>query len=271
MTSEELDRLAERLAREETPDGVELVKRSRVRVAARAGDVFLKVFFKPSGTIKREARALARARRLGLPVPELVGSGRRWIATRFLANARPARREDLMLILPVVEALHDRGMLHRDLHLGNLLVVDGRVVVLDLQRAMFAPKLPRALRNRELGFLGYSLGEPLPDELAHVRKWVRRRAHEHWRSRTRRCLKESSSFAAFEAKGVTGFRRRDADEHALRRALDIGSDGEVIKLGRAGNLYRCDGFMLKQHPSRREARRSWVSGHGLEVRGVPTG
>jgi UDP-glucose:(heptosyl)LPS alpha-1,3-glucosyltransferase len=73
-----------------TPSGVTVLKRNRVRVVARAGDTLLKVLFARPRNAAREARALLRAQRLGIRVPELLGSGPDWIATRFSALRRRA-------------------------------------------------------------------------------------------------------------------------------------------------------------------------------------
>jgi len=254
-----------------TPSGVTLLKRNRVRAIARAGDTLLKLLFEHPANASREARALVRARVLGVAVPEVLDSGPDWVATRFLASARPARRDDLDAIMAATARAHAGGLLHRDLHLGNLLLDDGRVVFLDLQKARFLPWLPAVLRSRELGYLAYSVGEPLPAQLAHVRFWRDRRAHTHWRSRTRRCLKESGSFTAFTFEGEQGFRRREVDEAALREALATPQDAELLKDGPNGRLYRRNAWILKAHDSPARARHAWLRGNGLEARGLATG
>jgi hypothetical protein len=127
------------------------------------------------------------------------------------------------------------------------------------------------LRRRELGYLAYSLGEPLPAELSHVRFWRDRRAHTHWRSRTRRCVQESGSFTAFAFAGAQGFRRRDVDESALREALATLDAAELLKDGPNGRLYRRGGWILKEHDGAAGARRAWLGGNGLEARGFATG
>jgi tRNA A-37 threonylcarbamoyl transferase component Bud32 len=266
----ELARIAAHVRAGEMPDGVRLLKRNRVRAVARAGDAFVKVFLTPGARELREARNLERAGRLGLPVPSLLDVGAGWIATRFL-DGRAAERGDLLEILAVAERMHRSGMLHGDFHLGNLLVSDGRVVLTDLQSSRFLPYVPRVLRDRELGYLAYSLGEPLPRELEPQRFWYWVRAQRHWRSRTRRCVMESGSFTRFEAGGARGFRRRDADESALRRALEGLAGAHAIKEAEAGRLLRSGRWIVKEHRSARVARRAWRAGHGLEVRGIRTG
>ncbi len=263
--------LADALRSGLTPSGVTVLKRNRVRVVSRAGETLLKVLLERPENASREARALTRAHQRGITVPEVIDSGPDWIATRFLASARPAERTDLAAILTATAKAHASGFLHGDLHLGNLLVDDGRVVFLDLQKARFSPWLPSWLRNWELGYLAYSLGEPLPAELAHVRFWRDRRAHTHWRSRTRRCVQESGGFTAFAVDGQTGFRRRDADEAGLLRALGTTHAATLLKDTANTRLFRSGAWILKQHASAREARRAWLGGHGLEARGFATG
>ncbi len=263
--------LAESLRSGTTPPGASVLKHNHVRVVARSGDTLLKLLFARQRNAAREARAFARAGGLGIRVPELLGSGPDWIATRFLADARPAERRDYPAILAATARAHASGFLHRDLHLGNLLVDGGSVVFLDLQKARFLPWLPRWLRNWELGYLAYSLGEPLPPELAHVRFWRDRRAQIHWDSRTRRCVQESGGFTAFSFEGQAGFRRREADESALRRALEALRGATPFKDGANGRLFRSGAWVLKQHASTRAARRAWLGASGLEARGFAIG
>jgi tRNA A-37 threonylcarbamoyl transferase component Bud32 len=266
----DLAALAGRLRRGEVPDGARLLRRNPVRASARVGGLLLKVWMRPSSAPRREARALARAAALGLRVPELVGVGDDWIATHWL-DQRPATRGDLDAILATVERMHGAGMLHGDLHLGNLLADDAGIVLTDLQRARFLPALPGWLRRRELGFLAYSLGEPLPPELERARFWRDWRAQRHWRSRTRRCVVESGAFTAFRTDGARGFRRRDVDPVRLARTLDLVATAAPWKARPRASLYRVDGLFVKEHPSERRARRAWLRGNGLEARGIATG
>ncbi len=268
MSADSLAALAAELGAGTTPSGVDVIKRNRARVIARAGDALLKVYLERPATAAREARALARARERGIAVPELLDVGASWTATRWQDGARPATRADLALLLRALDDAHRRGMLHGDLHLGNLLVRAGAVIFLDLQRARFLPWIPALLRRRELGFFAYSLHEPVPGELAHVRYWRDRRARSHWRSRTRRCLRESGSFCTFEHAGEPGFRRRDVDGSQLIAALAALPGVTPFKTSHGGELYRGGSWVLKRFASPADARRAWIGGNGLEARGV---
>lgn len=269
MTPEAFAALAARLRAGETPEGSVPLRRNPVRATVRAGDALVKAWMRPSRQPKREARALLRARAAGLPVPELLGVGDDWLTTRWI-DARPATRADLPAILAAIERMHAAGMLHGDLHVGNLLARADGIVLTDLQSARFLPWIPAWLRRRELGYLAFSLGEPFPRELAATRFWAWRRAHRHWRSRTRRCVVESGGFTAWQVDGARGFRRRDADPEALARALAARAATPPLKAHAGVALWRCDGIVVKQHASARAARAAWRAGNGLEARGIAT-
>jgi len=120
----------------------------------------------------REFDLLLRARRRGLPVPEPIAAvverrfaiaHRGLLVTAEVAGGRPlldVLRESPStdLIEPMAHGLrllHDAGLCHPDLNLGNLLVVSGsegfRVVVVDLDRARLQRKaLSKAARRRGL-------------------------------------------------------------------------------------------------------------------------
>ena len=270
MSADSFARLCAELGAGVTPSGVEVIKRNRARVIARAGDALLKVYLERPDTAAREARALARASAAGIAVPELLHAGPNWTATRWQAGARPATRADLALLRPALDDAHRRGMLHGDLHLGNLLVQDGRVIFLDLQRARFLPWIPALLRRRELGFFAYSLLDPLPAELAHVRFWRDRREQSRWKSRTRRCLRESGGFVAFEHAGESGFRRRDVDAAELGAGLAALRGVTPFKTSSGGELYRTGNWVAKRFARPAAARRAWFGGNGLEARGIAT-
>jgi tRNA A-37 threonylcarbamoyl transferase component Bud32 len=268
LNAAQLGELAAALARGETPAGVELYKRTPVRVAAAAGDAFVKVFLRRPGSAAREAHNLRRAAARGLPVPAVLAEGRGWIATQRLVDPRVPDRSDAAALTALAEQLHAAGMLHGDLHAGNFAWSAGRLWLLDLQRARWLPHVPGWLRRRDLGFLAFSLGEPLPPELAHARRWCERRARVHWRSRARRCLIESSGFTRFAHAGARGFRARGADPAALDRAL--GAQAGAERRGGGALLWRAGGWIVKQHRSQRAARSAWRNAHGLEVRGIAT-
>jgi tRNA A-37 threonylcarbamoyl transferase component Bud32 len=265
-----LEALAAALRRGEEPPGVRTLKRNRVRCIALAGPHLLKVWLTPRGEAERERAALERAAARGLPVSQVAGDGPGWLALRFAAG-REATREDLPALLELGARMHDAGMLHGDFHLGNLRITDSGPLLLDLQRARFLPRVPRWMRRRELGFLAFSLGDPLPESLFPVRRWRTLRAQRHWRSRTRRCLEESSKFTRFTLDGAAGFRRRAVPVEPLLSALREVAHKEPVKRLPRSSLWRHAGLWLKLHRTSRQARAAWVGGCGLEARGIEIG
>jgi len=120
------------------------------------------------GRFRDELTVLDDARRAGVPVPEPLGivsrarglgTRRGWLLVReersacdvlaFLVGA-PApeeRRRVLRTAGEVVRRLHDAGFEHPDLHLKNLLLMaDGGVLILDLDRVRRLPSLSRERR-----------------------------------------------------------------------------------------------------------------------------
>jgi hypothetical protein len=91
--------------------------------------------------------------RAWMATEEIVGA--RDLATRF-ASAEPPLRDDLESVLEAVRTMHDAGVEHRDLNLGNLLLRhegtgSRQVWLLDLDRArMHEAELPFRLRQRAL-------------------------------------------------------------------------------------------------------------------------
>ncbi len=124
------------------------------------------------GRFLDELAVLVAARSAGVPVceplgivsrPAAVGLRRGWLLVREESGARDVlavlgggvvprdRRDVLAAAGRAIRALHDAGFAHPDLHFKNLLwTADGRVLILDLDRATAADDLPRARRIAEL-------------------------------------------------------------------------------------------------------------------------
>ncbi len=198
--------LASHLRAGNAPKGVTVLKRNNLHIVARTEEAILKVFLRVDRRIAREIRALRRARELGISAPEIMASGPDWIVTHFVPGREGTRDE-----LPAL---------------------------LDVQKARFIPWVAPILRRWELGYLAFSLGEPLPELLRDARFWTTWRAHTHWRSRTKRCVKESTSFTAFVWRGERGFRRRRVNRSRARtrasrlRAPRAAREAEVGEVGR---------------------------------------
>jgi len=218
------------------------------------------------------------------------------------------------------------GVCHADLHVGNVLIVPGRpagqrLFVLDLHRIRLG-KVSRRWLVRMLVFLADSsrrLGISSADRVRFLRalldssalsggtssgalrRWAQkvkrawtRHDRRHMRSRTRRCLVESSEFTRDRAAGFTVLRGRclplDAalaivDSH--RQAVAGASLAQVHKRGLRTEITRvshaaCGPVYVKAFLRRRfgdrvkdllrwrgRARAAWIAHQGLRVRGLP--
>ncbi len=128
----------------------------------------------------RELAVLARARTLGVPVPEVVGAsstraGLIWhrgrIATRLIPGSWTLpvfigeNRGDTNRLAAIlkragaaVRAMHDAGIDHADLNMNNILVdKKGAVYIIDFDKAAVHPELGRRRRIRNLRRLLRSL------------------------------------------------------------------------------------------------------------------
>ena len=117
-------------------DAVELARLLLARGGATARPAFARI----------RAGALPGLRRLELATFEIEGARD---AASYLANERDARarRSAIRACGAAVRSLHEAGIRHADLNLGNLLVVPGpaaRAFVVDLERSTLPrPLLPR--------------------------------------------------------------------------------------------------------------------------------
>ncbi len=270
----------------------------------------------------REWRALRLLHEARVPVPEPlargeIDNGDRLVAMAFVAGAplrealqaAPSVRRALLAELgAAVGALHATGLVHRDLHAGNVLVREERIVLLDVQRAAQGGD---ADRLRDLGWLDYSLwrftsqsdrlrvraaalGLQRPwrdgrERLRRVGREASNRAEEHARSRTRRSLRPGRLYARAACDGWRGMRVRDVD--ADRLAAVLAEHAEALARGDA-RVLKDDGrsritaldvggtVVVKESPPRgagraladvlrgSAARRAWLGGHGLAARDV---
>lgn len=205
-----------------------------------------------------EPLCCAEQRRGGVPTESVL-------VTRALAESRVLGDEFLKLepaafaaimrrLGAVVRDLHEHGLWHRDLHLGNVLFVpsdDPQPVLVDLQK-MFAlrARLPGRLRVRDLSGLvagiepapglalleGYAhAAEPAIDLAAletDIRGDVARRTAHRLRSRGRRCVVHSSGFRVEQGLWRAVFRRADVQPSALRAAIEAHgrSDTDATRL-----------------------------------------
>lgn len=227
---------------------------------------------------RREFENLRELARRGVPAPEPLALADGFLFTRELEGAVPLR-DRLGALDPAglgrfVGRIAAAGLVHLDLHLGNILVRDGQYYLVDLHRAFFEP--PGRYRAVEmLGFLMLSMVElvPLGDrmrvlqgfspdwrELApEVHAAFCRARQTYYDDRVRRVMGESASTELRD--GVIVARGREVPP----------LDGEVIKHVGRRTLMRSGGFAIKRHRSwfARPAAREWRNAWGLKLRRIP--
>lgn len=241
-----------RLARADGP--ALLVKQFRTRTHPHALRERLKAAVGHSPA-RREWRALQTLHEAGAAVPApraraSLPNGDSVVAMEFvdgvpLADALhadgAARRALCHALGAAVARFHAAGLIHGDLHAGNILVCDGRPVILDVQRA--EPLHGADEQIEDLGWLDYSLWRhtsiaermrvraaalgverPFHGDAQVALRWIGEeaqvRAWEHARSRTRRMLVPGRRVARADWRGMSGLRVRELAEADLRTALD---------------------------------------------------
>jgi len=213
-----------------------------------------------------------------------------------------------------VRKFHDSGLFHKDLHGGNILWDRESFLLVDLHRAKIVKSLSLNQRLWNLSQLFHSLrslcgredqmefmdryfeGEPLDprkkeEVIQHIHSLMDSLQRRQWKSRTKRCLKESTAFSVQEEKGLTVYRRRDFPMDRLHRVIGdhlslvketpsalVKHSPEInVSLLKDGGSKICvkqfryprfwdrfkEGFRLSK------GLRSWIAGNGLRTRGIP--
>jgi tRNA A-37 threonylcarbamoyl transferase component Bud32 len=184
--------------------------------------------------------------------------------------------------------LHDRRVYHADLNRKNLILdLDERLCLLDVQEAYFLAWLPRRLKISNLGrvlfnfcaldspepwarrFLeGYNQGgseKVVPSEVIAA---AARHQQRRFRSRSKRCCKNSTEFEIIYSRSLHGFKRRNFS-WTLQQLRAAQLTGQVIKPER---VYAHQGICIKQQRKkilhRDRCLASWKMSHALAVRGV---
>jgi tRNA A-37 threonylcarbamoyl transferase component Bud32 len=262
----------------------------------------------PLGWMERRNRGLVKE---SYYLSEAVGSGISLIEDS-------AALENPLVLLEMgrtLKKIHRAGLFHQDLHAGNFLWDGQSLHLVDLHSARIIKNLSLSKRLWNLALLFHSLrpiwgekcqsllmdtyfeGEPLYLQnkekwLQKIHTWMDHLQKRHWKSRTKRCLKESTEFSVEVEKGVIYYHRRDFPLDVLKEmvkghcrcrseksshllkfspevtvSLLVGEGGKIsVKHYHPPKVYD----RLKERFRRSKGMRAWIAGNGLRARGFPT-
>jgi len=184
--------------------------------------------------------------------------------------------------------LHARGIYHSDLHPANLIMThEGHPRLIDVQQVIFLPWLPHRLRVSNAGkfynhlralkdsaglsekFIdGYNSAANTGIKMAQLVQAADRHRQIKFRSRSKRCCRNTSQFEIVKDGGWKGYKRKSFhwSLQDLRQALD---KGEVLK---GAHVISFQGVCIKKHLRRpfhkNRCLTSWKMSRALEVRGI---
>ena len=163
-------------------------------------------------------------------------------------------------VAKLVRKAHDCGVLHRDLHGGNILLAAGGLFFIDLHRMTIGRPVSKRTRIRNLGHLLAFLGDDAEeyDCLAFVRAYLgpdaapnevdpfardvedaaRQLLERRHASRTKRCIKRSTGFRIERRDGMTIRRRADFAPELVSAAIARHKEAAADETG--GRLLKAD-------------------------------
>jgi tRNA A-37 threonylcarbamoyl transferase component Bud32 len=185
--------------------------------------------------------------------------------------------------------LHLRGIYHADFHPENIIIKpNGQSCLIDVQEVYILRRLPRWLRVSNLGklffgFISNRQEHPWLTELlgaynqlfknkvklSEVERACQKHRKRYYRSRAKRCCKNSSEFAVVKLKGINGYKRKEFQwgKKEIEEAIQL---GERIKEDRV-IAYKnvCVKIHEKRIFHRDRCLACWINSRVLEVRSIP--
>ncbi len=302
---------------------------------ARLGEqaVLAKLFVSSSGTrhFERELSGIRALAQAGIASPGLLGHGalpggghyllteflntaetfsRHWQALSTQTNHNPDPIAQLGPLFGLVGQLHAAGLIHEDLHLGNLLLDGQRLLLIDgdavrgsvgqalaaddamANLAMLVAQLPvrvEALLPPLLEF--YQAAHPAACRwtLAHIATAINKARQARWADYRSKLARSCSGFVAsqsWQRRCVVQRSHQDLLQGVMTKPDHWVAQGQPLKLGNSATVarIRCDhqSFVIKRynikhfgHALSRALRptrawHSWIEGHRLESLGIAT-
>jgi len=310
------------------PDGRRVFfKRDRTKGWAES----VKYFFLPSKG-KKEFLIASRLETENLNIPKPLGwmekIRRGWVRESYYLSEAigtgvsfiddHARAKELYSIIQLAETvkkIQEAGLFHQDLHGGNFLWDNTSLFLTDLHRAKIVRPLSLSQRIWNLAHLFHSLRSTWGEEeqlrfmdqyfgetsegskkreilFQRIYPLMDRLQRRQWRSRSKRCLKESTEFSVCQEKGVRYFHRRDFPMDRLKRTIEehrgvvgdnpssliknspkvvvsiLNDKGEKICLKQFCYPHLWD--KIKEHFRRSKGLKSWMAANGMRARGFPS-
>ena len=242
---------------------------------------------------------------------EAIGTG-----VSFIEEVAKSKEPHAIIELAMtVRKFQEAGLFHRDLHAGNFLWDGDSLFLTDLHRTKIVKFLSlnqrlwnfahlfHSLRTtwgerEQLQFLdryfeGMSDGSKKREILfQRIYPTMDRLRKRQWRSRTKRCLKESTEFRVQKEKGICYFHRRDFPLDRLKRVMEehqalvrerssslVKYSPEVIVsiLNNEGERIGIKQFChphfwgrVKEYFRRSKGLKAWIAANGMRVRGIPS-
>jgi serine/threonine protein kinase len=263
---------------------------------------------KPLGWMERIRKGLVRE---SYYLSEAIGTG-----ISFIEEVVKSKEPGSMIELAkTMREFQDIGLFHQDLHAGNFLRDGSSLFLTDLHRVKIGKPLSldqrlwnlshlfHSLRSmwgerEQIQFLNHYFEEKFDDSqkkemlfqriypiMDHLQK-------RQWRSRTKRCLKESTEFTVQTEKGIRYFHRRDFPMNRLKRVMAehqtlvkerpfsltkyspgvivsiLNDEGERICLKQL--CYPHFWERMREHFRRPKGLHSWIAANGMRARGLPS-
>jgi tRNA A-37 threonylcarbamoyl transferase component Bud32 len=233
----------------------------------------------------------------------------------------PVKQSLFLSLARLVSDVHYNKIFYRDLHAGNILVESAgygnyRPYLIDLHRALFLPKLMQWMRVRDLAQLCNSVPATKTDKMRFLKEYCRngslpiqslndlarkiaataqRMETVRVKSRSKRCIKNSTMFEVQKTSQYHYYGRRDFGREAALRVIDmhvhtVNTDtSRILKTTKNSMLTAHQhaevlpgAVCVKAYPSRgiiywlkslvvkSRALQSWIAGNSLLVRGIDT-
>lgn len=263
---------------------------------------------KPLGWMERVRKGLVRE---SYYLSEAIGTG-----VSFIEEVAKSKEPHSIIELAMtVKKFQEAGLFHQDLHGGNFLWKGDFLFLTDLHRAQIVKPLSLNQRLWDLSHLFHSLRSMWGEEEqlqflnqyfegrfddSQKREILHQKIHpvmgrlqkRQWRSRTKRCLKESTEFTVQREKGIRYFHRKDFPLDRLKRVMEehrdlvrerpfslikyspevivsiLNDEGERICLKQF--CYPHFWGQVKEHFRRSKGLKAWMAANGMRARGIPS-